>query len=79
MGYGKPVVSTTVGAEGLECTVGVELLIGDGAEQLAACCRELMADRSKRSAPASRGVEWVGKDHRLANARQALAGEMQQG
>ncbi len=79
MSHSKPVVSTTVGAEGLECTPGVELLIGDGAEKFAGCCQELMDDRSKRAVLASRGAKWVGKHHRIENARQALAGEIQQG
>ncbi len=77
MSYGKPVVSTTVGAEGLECIPGTDLLIGDGAEQFATCCRRLMADKSKRSALASRGAEWVSKHHRIDNARRVLAKEIQ--
>lgn len=42
--YGLPVVSTTVGAEGLGATDGQHLRIGDGPEPFAAACVELLRD-----------------------------------
>lgn len=42
--YGRPIVSTTTGAEGLEVDDGVHLLIGDTPEALAAHLARLLAD-----------------------------------
>lgn len=43
-----PVVSTTLGAEGLGVEDGVHLLLGDTAGELAAACERLLTDRSLR-------------------------------
>jgi glycosyltransferase involved in cell wall biosynthesis len=45
--YGRPVVSTTVGAAGLDVTDGREVLIADTPEAFAAACLELLEDDSK--------------------------------
>jgi glycosyltransferase involved in cell wall biosynthesis len=44
-----PVVSTTVGAEGLEYDSGVNISIGDSAEAFAAACVDLLQHPEKRS------------------------------
>lgn len=44
--YGVPVVATTIGAEGLGATPGVELLIGDTTEDFAAQCNSLISTPS---------------------------------
>ncbi|MGO9314140.1 MAG: glycosyltransferase family 4 protein [Syntrophobacteraceae bacterium] len=44
--YGKPVVSTTVGAEGIELRDGEEILLRDGPESFAEGCIQLLKDRS---------------------------------
>ena len=41
--YGRPVVSTTIGAEGITATSGTDILLGDTAEDFAARCVELMS------------------------------------
>jgi len=46
---GRPVVSTTVGCEGLEASHGDELLIADRPRELARSCLALLADRELRS------------------------------
>ncbi len=43
-----PVVSTTVGAEGLDVEDGVHLLVADGADAFAAACERLVADADLR-------------------------------
>ena len=43
-----PVVSTTLGAEGLDVEAGVHLLIADDAEGLATACRRILSDRDLR-------------------------------
>jgi glycosyltransferase involved in cell wall biosynthesis len=42
--FGKPVVSTTVGAEGLDFRDGEEILLRDDPEALAEACSRLLAD-----------------------------------
>jgi glycosyltransferase involved in cell wall biosynthesis len=44
-----PVVSTTLGAEGLGAVDGEHLLIADGAEDLARACARLLGDDSLRA------------------------------
>jgi glycosyltransferase involved in cell wall biosynthesis len=50
-----PVVSTTLGCEGLDARNGVELLIGDTPEELAAACVDLLANWRKAAAIADAG------------------------
>ncbi|WAC19630.1 glycosyltransferase [Luteolibacter sp. SL250] len=50
MAMGVPVVSTTIGAEGLDLESGVHLEIADGAGPLAACTAELLLDDRRRQA-----------------------------
>jgi polysaccharide biosynthesis protein PslH len=44
MALGRPTVSTTIGAEGLELQNGAELLIADSADDFAACVVRLLRD-----------------------------------
>ena len=44
--YGKPVVSTTVGAEGIDLRDGEEILLRDGPESFAEGCIQLLKDRN---------------------------------
>ncbi|ROR90124.1 glycosyltransferase [Nocardioides aurantiacus] len=53
--YGVPVVSTTVGAEGLEVEPGTHLLVADAPEDLAASCARLVGDLALRRALAAAG------------------------
>ncbi len=57
--YGKPVVSTTLGCEGLEVHHGRELYIADREEDFAAGCLALMSDREKRAALGAAGRRLV--------------------
>lgn len=45
--YGRPVVSTTIGAEGLSFTPGSEILIADGPDAFAQACAGLFLDGSR--------------------------------
>jgi glycosyltransferase involved in cell wall biosynthesis len=51
-----PVVSTVLGAEGLDLTGGTDLLFGDSAEDFAAACLALMRDPALRERLAGRGL-----------------------
>ncbi|GHH23445.1 glycosyltransferase [Streptomyces rubradiris] len=48
--HGVPVVSTTIGAEGLDVVAGEHLAIADTAEGLARHCADLLTDRAARTA-----------------------------
>jgi glycosyltransferase involved in cell wall biosynthesis len=69
---GVPVVSTTVGCEGLDATDGEQLLIADGAEAFAAAIARLSGDAGLRAALAERArrhalehFSWAGIGRRL--------------
>jgi glycosyltransferase involved in cell wall biosynthesis len=46
--YGRPVVTTTIGAEGIDALPGEHLLIGDTPQAFADCCVSVMRDRPLR-------------------------------
>lgn len=46
--HGVPVVSTTVGCEGLDVVAGVHLLVADDADAFAAACAQLLVDPALR-------------------------------
>lgn len=47
MATGTPVVSTSIGAEGLECSDGENIVIANSATDLAAACVRLLGDREE--------------------------------
>jgi glycosyltransferase involved in cell wall biosynthesis len=73
-----PVVSTTVGAEGLEVTDGRELLIADTAEQIAAQSLRLWRDARLRSRIVRSAHAWVTREHTAGALDRALAEAHQQ-
>lgn len=42
--YGRPVITTSIGAEGLEVVNGTHVLVADSAEEFAAACLRVMSD-----------------------------------
>jgi polysaccharide biosynthesis protein PslH len=59
MAAGRAVVSTTVGAEGLEARPGRDLLVADGAEPFADAVISLLRDPARRQAIAHEGQQLV--------------------
>lgn len=57
--HGVPVVSTTIGAEGLPAQDGEQLLIADDADGLAAACLRLLDDPALRERLRDRGLATV--------------------
>jgi glycosyltransferase involved in cell wall biosynthesis len=55
--YGLPVVSTTIGAEGLDVTPGSDIIIADGAEDFAEQCHRIWTDDFLRRRIAAAGRE----------------------
>ena len=59
MSYRRPVVSTTLGAEGIDATPGKHLMIGDTADEFAAACLDLIVGAEKRSALGAGGYSLI--------------------
>jgi len=62
MAMGRPVVSTTLGAQGLRLRSGREIELVDAAPDFASRCVALIADRGQREAMAARGEAFVRSD-----------------
>ncbi|WP_051951398.1 glycosyltransferase [Actinacidiphila yeochonensis] len=81
--HGVPVVSTTIGAEGLDVVPGEHLAVADTADGLARHCADLLTDRARRDATTAAARRFhLGRhlpEHAAAlvrqAARQAVAGE----
>jgi glycosyltransferase involved in cell wall biosynthesis len=63
LAHARPVVSTTVGAEGLTLQPGCDgLLVADDPRAFAAACRHLLADDTDARRLAGAGREWVARN-----------------
>lgn len=79
LSFGCPVVSTSLGAEGLDVSHGREVLIGDDAEDLASLCVDLMRDGRRRSELGAAGLRWVSEHHSLDTLRSAVGRDVEAG
>lgn len=61
MSYGRPVVATEKGAEGIDVADGESILLGNSAEAFARACVELIRAPEKRASIARRGRQLVEK------------------
>ena len=61
--YGKPVVSTTVGAEGIELKDGEEILLRDDPDSFAEACVRLLSDKSLASGMGRRARAVIERHH----------------
>jgi glycosyltransferase involved in cell wall biosynthesis len=59
MGYGKPIVSTTIGAEGIAVQNGNDCFIADSPDEFANCVIELLTDTEKRNALSAQARTFV--------------------
>ena len=59
MSYERPVVSTSLGAEGIDVTPGKDIAIGDGPSEFASLCVELIQDCRRRERMAREGRRLV--------------------
>jgi glycosyltransferase involved in cell wall biosynthesis len=69
---GTPVVSTSLGAEGLDVVAGRHLLVADGAPAFAAAVVDLLADADCRTRLASEGRRLVEDRYAWSKAARAL-------
>jgi len=70
--FGRPVVSTSIGAEGLNVTDGEHLLIADDPSAFAQACERLLRDPALGERLAANAFAWLRENHSLAQARAAL-------
>jgi polysaccharide biosynthesis protein PslH len=70
--YRRPVVSTTVGAEGLPVVPGEHLLLADTPEEFADACVRLMDDPDLRRKLTENAHRWLVSSHSMEKARQVL-------
>jgi len=68
-----PVVSTTMGAEGLDVRDGVDLLLAETSEALAAACTRLITDASLRAAIVAEGRRRFDESHRWSEVEAKVA------
>ena len=63
MGVGVPVVTNSIGIEGMVCEPGVEVELEETAQELTAACRGLLDDPEKRRAIGLAGQAYVRRCH----------------
>jgi glycosyltransferase involved in cell wall biosynthesis len=69
--FGVPVVSTTIGAAGLDVEHGVHLLIADTPEEFSAACLRLLDDTLAETLAAN-AFAWLRANHSMDRARAVL-------
>ena len=62
-GHRRPVVATSIGAEGLDVRDGAELLLADSPDDFARACCRLMANPGLAQEVARRAFAWVSERH----------------
>jgi glycosyltransferase involved in cell wall biosynthesis len=72
MAMGRPVVSTTIGAEGLPVTSGEHVLLADSPEAFAEQVSALLKDPAKGKAVADNGYSLVTRKYSWKNVAQRL-------
>lgn len=63
MGMGVPVVTNSLGVEGMTCEPGVEVEVGETVQEIADACQTLLGDPDKRRAVGLAGREYVRRCH----------------
>ncbi len=72
----RPIVSTTLGAEGLDLSDGKEVLLADEPREFAGAVAALLADRGRRRALGGAARRRVVEDYSLPALRRALGGAL---
>ena len=73
MAAGKPVVSTTVGCEGIEVTPRVDILVADSPQEFADACIELLRSEAKGRSIGEAGRRLVAQKYRWQQIREGFA------
>ncbi|MDP3921348.1 MAG: glycosyltransferase [Candidatus Omnitrophota bacterium] len=72
MAYGRPVVSTTVGAEGIAVSDKVDIRLADAADDFAACCVDLLTNQNRRQDMAEKAFALVKGNYSQGIAERVL-------
>ena len=72
MACGCPVVSSSIGSEGLEATDGVHLRNADSAPAFAAAVLHLLEDRDEAAQLGANGCAWVRQEHTWSQSAESL-------
>lgn len=70
--HGTPVVSTSIGAAGLDVTDGNQALITDAPEAFAERCLRLVTHEQERDRLTARAADWVERHHSLGSMLERL-------
>jgi glycosyltransferase involved in cell wall biosynthesis len=76
MSFRRPVVSTTIGAEGIDVVDDEHVLIGDSAEDFADCCLRLMSEPGLAARLAERAFDLCVESYAPAAAATALVSNL---
>lgn len=76
LSFGRPVVSTSIGAEGLELTGGQDLAIADEEKDFASICIDLLENQDARFRLATSGRERVCSTYERGRIQRELAKEV---
>jgi glycosyltransferase involved in cell wall biosynthesis len=63
--YKKPVISTSMGMEGIEAVHGADIMIADTPEDFARCCQQVMADQELRERLVTNAYDLVTRAYSL--------------
>lgn len=74
--YGRPVVATTVAAEGIELTRGDEIILEDGAQAFAKACLDLLGDPQRGKAIGERARDRVADLYNRGSIVDKIAGHI---
>lgn len=77
MAFGKPVVSTTIGCEGINTIPGENILVADSPQDFTAACLGLLADETRRLALGRAGRELVERSYRWEAIRDGYVKALQ--
>jgi len=75
---GKPIVSTTVGAEGLEVRNGENIIFADNPAAFADCVVQLLQQPERRAKMGDAARRWVTENYSWAAVTRALDNVLQQ-
>lgn len=71
-GYGRPVVATRIGAEGIEVEDGVHLLLADEPQAIAKACMQILNDPEAAEKLTNAGRQLVEKSYSMSMIEKAL-------
>ncbi|MGB0915533.1 MAG: glycosyltransferase family 4 protein [Crocinitomicaceae bacterium] len=65
MAIGTPVITTTIGASGIDYTNGKELIVADSDEELVAACNRLLSNQELRREIGTNAIDYIRKNHNI--------------